>query len=493
MKSEGLRRSVTWLFAGNVGNQLLTFAAGVVLARLLTPADFGLVVTVNMLTGIAGLIATGGIGQALVRAEHIKKSDIDIIFTINLAISAACFFVLFLFAPYFSQFYGNAIYGDLLRLSAATFLIRPFINIPTSLLNRDMRFKIQAIINVVVLVISSLASISLALLGYGVWSLVWGGLIAAVCNVVISANVARWRPRLNHHFTQAAHFARYGGMVTANNIFVYIRSQTANFLISTQMTAAFLGQYNKADSLKSLPSATISGSIYQVSFRALAKNQSNIPEAKRIFFKSLTIGAFYLFPIYTALFFLAPTFIEFVYGKNWLPAGQALSILALSGYLLIFSNQSGAVIESFGRLKRELRIQTEVWILQILTLAGILWYSPKITHIAAGMVVIIAYNSIRMLSIAISTLGSSWREVVACITPVFILNLTAFGFAWLINIVLIGVQGLPQIAYLLLFSVSYGLGYIAASLFMPNNELKDETKKLLNMIFYRFRLSKIRR
>ncbi|MEW5787681.1 MAG: lipopolysaccharide biosynthesis protein [Pseudomonadota bacterium] len=482
MSKQSLRGSVAWLFAGSIGNQVLTFATGVVLARLLMPADFGLLLTVQVFTGIAGLIATGGMGQALVRAERITRSDTNVIFTIQFGVGLAFFLFLYSIAPFFADLYGAPIYGELLRISALTFIIRPFANTPGALLQREMRFKAKALIGMVVLLTSSTASISMALLDLGVYSLVWGGICGALMNATLSAYHARWLPGINLQLSQARSLAQYGGMVTLNNLFFYARSQTTNFLISLYQAPVFLGLFNKADSLRTLPNQMISGSIYQVSFRALSKVQDDLPEARRLFLRALFLGWLYLFPIYTALFFAASPFIDFVYGKHWQAAGPALSLFALSGPLLLLSNQCGAVLEACNRLPQELRLQTEVWIIQLALLFALLLYAPSINNLALGLTALAAYNTLRMLGLAMATLQLDWPTLRRTLAPVLAINagliLLAAGF----DLLLAGLKGPSPFFYLAAFLPLTGVAYAVLTLTSSTPEIKEEATRWLKRV-----------
>src|SRR5574337_1471346 len=137
--AQNIRDSSKWLIGSNVMSQALQFAFGIVLARLLTPADFGMIVTIQIFTGVIGLIASGGMGQALVRAKEASDHDFQVVFTLQLLICIAVFASLFLVAPAFALWFGEPLYEDLLRVSAINFLLRPFLSIHTTWLRSEER------------------------------------------------------------------------------------------------------------------------------------------------------------------------------------------------------------------------------------------------------------------------------------------------------------------------------------------------------------------
>ncbi len=267
-----IRKGSAWLFIGNTGNQILTFLFGIVLARLLAPEDFGMLVTISVFTGLAGFISGGGMGQALVRAKEVTKHDYDIVFTLQIAIGSLIYIGFFLAAPWFAKWYNTPVYTDLLRVSALSFIFRPFVNLPGSILFRNMRFKAQAAVRITSLLISSTISIGMAYTGYGVWSLIIGGIAGSLANMGMLAPLAKWKPGLSLDLHRCRDIARYGVMVSINDIVVYLRSQSSNFVISRSLGAASVGLFNKADSLGQIPFITISGSVYDPVFRAIAKS-----------------------------------------------------------------------------------------------------------------------------------------------------------------------------------------------------------------------------
>jgi len=155
---QSIRSGAKWLFAGNIGNQILQFGFGVVLARILVPGDFGMLVTIQAFTGLAGFIAGGGMGQALVRAKEATEYDFQVIFTMQLIIGCFIYMCFFLIAPFFAAEFDNPLYQDLLRVSAISFLIRPFTNIHTSWLSREMRFKERMLVATCTAFISGIVS-----------------------------------------------------------------------------------------------------------------------------------------------------------------------------------------------------------------------------------------------------------------------------------------------------------------------------------------------
>ena len=341
---DSIRRGALWLIVGNTGSQVLTFAFGIILARLLTPEDFGMLVTIQVFTGLAGFVAGGGMGQALVRASEATKQDYDIVFTLQLAIGCAIYAAFYFAAPWFASWYDTPLYANLLRVSALSFILRPFVNLPGSVLHREMRYKAQTAVRITTLVVSSVVSIGMAYRGQGVWSLIIGGLAGSMCSMAMLIRLSGWRPGFSLDIRRGRKVARYGLLVSINDIVTYLRNQATNFILGKTLGAAPVGLFNKADSLARMPHGLITGPVYQVLFRALAKEQANWDKSRYLFFRSLSLVAVYVTPLYVGVYWTAEPLIALLYGTKWAEAAAPLAILALAGPFLTIANLSGCVL-----------------------------------------------------------------------------------------------------------------------------------------------------
>ena len=360
---QSIRSSSKWLVGSSLVGQALQFAFGVILARLLVPADFGMIVTISIFTGFVGLIASGGLGQALIRAKEASEKDFQVVFSVQLGSGVLIYAGFFSIAPWFADWFNNPVYKDLLRISALTFLIRPFLNLHSIWLQREMRFKETSTIGLFTSAITGIVSISMALGGFGVWSLVWGGLLGSIVSYLLIARVTPLHSRLrfDRHITQQ--HSGFGFKIILNDFISYLRGQTSNFIVTKMAGASMVGLFNKGDSLAKLPFATISGPIYQPVFRSMAAEQDNPDRIKYLFFRMVALLILYTLPFYVGLWWLAEPFIVVVYGAHWVEAAIPLQILAPLGVLYCVGHPCGAVLAATNRLGREVMVQTITWIM----------------------------------------------------------------------------------------------------------------------------------
>ena len=274
-----------------------------------------------------------------------------------MAICGLIYAGLFTLAPWFSIWFNDPIYTALLRVSALSFLLRPFWVMPSTLLRREMRFKPEALSWFVSLVAAGVASIALAALGLGVWSLVYGGLVAGLVQVALLLYVTRWVPSLCLSREVTLALGAYGLRVSAIDIIAYLRSQTANLLVSHRLGPAPVGLFNKGLSLSELPAQTIAGAAQQTLFRALSAVQDDLPTSAVLFVRALTLVSLYALPFYVGLAWIAPGLVANLFGAHWTDTGPPLQILAVSGLPSILTQLSAAANGAQNRLAREIPIQ----------------------------------------------------------------------------------------------------------------------------------------
>lgn len=470
-----IRHGAKWVFIGNTGSQAINFALGLILARLLMPAEFGMVATILIFTNLAGFVAGGGMGQALVRAREASTRDYDLLFTLQSLIGLVIVGFFFAIAPWFGRWYGNPMYADLLRVAALSFLIRPFFNVPSNMLHRDMRFKAKTAVQLSNLVVYNSIALSLAYLGHGPWSLILAGLFSSVAGALQFSWYARWRPGINFDFARAGELMRYGLLASSNNIVHYIRCQLPTFILSRSMGPAGVGLYNKAESLAARPHDFITGSVYEVLFRALAKEQDNLDTCRYLFFRSLTLVAVYGLPFYVGFLWLAEPLMVTLFGQRWGDSAAPLVILSLGAPLMMIENLSGAVLAARSWLGRELVAQLTM--IAVTASAILIGLPYGMTGVATGMVIALLYMSTHMFWLAKLSLDARWADLARAFTPAALLNTILASTLWIADrLVPPSIQSVDAL-YILFMAAAGGLAYAVCFLYLPIPALASETSR----------------
>lgn len=467
-----IRNGAAWLFVGNTTSQIITFAIGIVLARLLVPEDFGMLLSMQVFTGLAGFIAGGGMGQALVRAKEVSKQDYDIVFTLQFIIGCLIYTGFFFAAPLFATWYENPIYADLLRLSALSFIFRPLANLPSSILYRAMRYKEQVGVRIITQVIGSTTSVSMAYMDYGVWSLIFGGIAGSITNIFLLIPLAKWRPGFSREFRRGRDIARYGILVSANDIVSYLRNQASIFILSRTLGPASVGLYNKGESLARMPHSLITGPVYQVLFRAMAAEQDNLDKCRYLFFRSVALVAVYVTPIYIGLLWLAEPLIRGIYGEKWVEAAGPLLILAFAWPFWLMNNLSGAVLAANNWLGRELPVQVVTVIITVLGIIIALPYGIK--GVAWAIVGVSIYPAFHLYWLAARSLRAQLMDFFRAITPAVLLNVLLVVSLYSVDQITPDSIRQNDLAYLAMMGITSGVLYVLSFLYLPIRSLHSE-------------------
>lgn len=470
-----IRRGALWLFIGNTGNQILGFLLGIILARILAPEDFGMILTIQIFTGLVGMVSGGGMGQALVRAKEASKADYDAVFTLQLAVGLAIYACFFAVAPWFADWYRTPLYADLLRVSALSFILRPFVNLPSNMLHREMRYKAKAMMQLINLLLSNSLAIGMGLSGYGVWSLTVSGLICSAVSSLILMHVSGWRPSLTANLGRARELARYGMLASANDIVVYLQQQVSTFVLSRGGGPTAVGHYNKADSIAYLPQRFVTGSVYDVLFRALAKEQDNLDLSRYLYFRSITLVALYALPLYVGLSFVAEPLILLLYGSKWLEAAAPISVLVMAGPFMIVENLSGAVLSARNKLGKELVVQLLMLvILVIAVLAGIPY---GLTGVAVAFVTASVYRMFHMYWLASRALEARPAKLLSALSgPLLIATLMALALVLADSLQPVELSG-SGFMYLAYMGSIGGAVYAALFFMLPIAEIRSESAR----------------
>lgn len=480
---QSIRNGVKWLAFGKVGNRLFEFAFGVALARLLVPADFGMIATIHIFTGFVGMFVAGGMGQSLIRAKRVDEGDFTAVFTLQLGVGACVYLGFFAAAPLIARFFDNPLYADLIRVSALTFLLRPLVTLRNAWLNREMNFKSRTLVDVATGFFGGAVSVCLALAGLGVWSLTLSGLIGALFNYAWLARLTPLRLRLNFDTATMRKHAGYGARIVGNDFVDYVRAQTRTLILSKLAGPAFLGLFNKSESLSRLPNQLLMSPTMEPLFRGMSKSQHDVDQIKYLYLRSITLLMAYTAPAYALLWWIAEPFITFVYGEKWTAAGTPMSTLVLVGPLLIVHLPSSVVLAVRNRLTQEM-IATAI---NIPILAFACWFGLRwgLNGVAWGVVIAAAIHAAQLYALVLRALPTRPRELLQAVTPGLLLGGATF-------VVLAGVHAMVSdravgqpLFYLALMSVLGGGFAIAAFLFAPLPSLASESARWRELVLRR--------
>jgi teichuronic acid exporter len=472
---QSIRSGVKWLAFGRVGNRLFEFAFGVALARLLVPADFGMIATIQIFTGFVGMFTAGGMGQSLIRAKQADADDFTAVFTLQLTVGVLVYMGFFFAAPLVARFFGDPLYTDLIRVSALSFLLRPLVAMRNAWLNREMQFKSRTIVDVMTGFFGGVVSVALALIGLGVWSLTLSGLLGALFNNFWLARLTPFKPRLNLDVDIMRKHAAYGAKIVGNDFVNYLRTQSKILILSKLAGPTLVGLFNKAESLSRLPNQVLMAPTMEPLFRAMSKSQDDLDQVKHLFYRAITLLMAYTVPAYVLLWWIAEPFIGVVYGAKWIEAGAPLRILAVAGLFLNVALPCSVLLAVRNRLGKEM-IATAINIPIMIggSIIGLRW---GLQGVAWSLVLAQAVLAAQFYALTLKALPTRPEDLLRAVGPGLLLGAMLFAFLAVIDY-LIGrqLERIPAI-YVLVMSVLASLFYGGAFLMVPLRALDSEAAR----------------
>lgn len=336
-----------------IGSQAFKFvfnmASAVVLARLLTPEDYGLIAMVAVVTNFSYPFRNLGLSAATIQRPTIDNRQVSTLFWINVGLSVAIMCLTVGFAPVVAWFYGEPRLTWITIAIALGFILSGFAVQHEALLKRQMRFFGLAASEVAAMIMGTVAAISLAWYGAGYWALVSANLVNALSFTVGVWIACRWRPSLPTRNSGVRSMLRFGSNLTANNVINYIARNIDNLLIGRVWGPVQLGLYTRAYQLLLLPLEQISAPIDGVATTALSRLTDAPERYKRAYLRMLEKLAMVTMPAMALMIATSDWLVHVLLGPQWLETGRIFALLGIVGLVEPISNTMGWLLISQAR------------------------------------------------------------------------------------------------------------------------------------------------
>jgi O-antigen/teichoic acid export membrane protein len=327
------KKGLQWSAIERILTQGAQLLITLLLARLLGPSAFGLVGMLAVFIAIANVFVDSGFTSALIRKTDRCDSDFVTAFYYNIGVSALCYLVLYVSAPYVAHFYQQNELQSLLRVLGLTVFINAFTLIPRVKLNVMMDFKTQAKVSIVSVAISGTTAILLAMNGFGVWALAIQTLLNASCNTLLYNLLAPWLPSGKVSKQSFNYLFGYGSKLLLSGLLDVTYNNLYQIIIGKKFSPAIVGQFSQANQLASVPASTLTGIIQRVSFPMFSQLQEDPIKLGNAYQLTLKMAATVIFPLIIGLGLIAEPLLTSLLGSQWQPAAALLTVLCL-GYML---------------------------------------------------------------------------------------------------------------------------------------------------------------
>jgi O-antigen/teichoic acid export membrane protein len=330
--------------------------ATVVLARILTPADFGMVAMVTAITGLASAFADLGLSEATIQRKDITHHQVSALFWINVAIGFALTLITAALAPVLVRLNHEPRLLGITLLLSITFLIGGLRVQPDALLKRQMRFSSLAIRDIASYCVAVPVSIGMAWKGFGYWAIVALPLALNLTQMLLSWVMVRWRPSLPRRNANVGSMVAFGGNVAASYLIFNLNRSVDNILIGWYWGAAPLGLYSRAYNLLMLPVRQLNAPIASVAVPAFSKLQDDPERYARYYLRAINLITWVSLPLFGFLFVAARPVIILILGAKWWEAAPVFQILAISALGQMLFESIVWLLVSRGQSRRLLKL-----------------------------------------------------------------------------------------------------------------------------------------
>lgn len=426
------KQSIKWELLSSVYSQAIQFVLSVILARLLSPSDFGIVAIAYVVIRIAEIFSDVGFSSAVIRESKLSDLTISTVFWINL-LMGIFFLGLFQFiANPIAQFYNEDKIASIIMMLGIVFFVDSLWQIQATLLRKNLNFKQINLITASSQTISGITAIILAFAGWGIWSLVAQTLLNSLMNFVLYWYYGNWRPALIFSYKEAKRLFAFGSYVFIAQLIGRISLRLDTILLGKYFSTTILGFYNRADSLLALLKRYSSSSIIKVVYPYLSIIRDDEREFTTFYYRLTGLIYFLTFLAVGFLNFTGRELIILVYGDKWLIAGQYFEIICFTVFFLPINSVMHNVLLSKGYSKIIFMIGLAAFFVRLSSSIMVIIVFKNIQHFLYAQILIsILFNFIFMIIISRTTeihLKHQIRQFLVVIS----LFLTSWLFSWVI-------------------------------------------------------------
>lgn len=319
-----------WSVIGRFSTQGISFIIGLLLARVLSPSDYGLVGMVGIFFAIAQTFIDSGFGSALIRKKDCSEADYNTAFYFNIIVGLLACIILSILAPFIAQFFNTPVLEDIVRVMSINMLISSFTIVQWAKLNSAIDFKSQAKINLITTIISGCIGLTLAYTGFGVWSLVFQNLSATILRTILLFVTTKWMPKRQFSKQSFSYLFNFGSKILTASLLHTIYSNMITMVIGKFYTAKDLGYYSRGESLAAFPSTNLTSILQSVTYPILSKIQDDDQRLIQVYRKYIAMTSMVIFFGMCLLAALAKPLIVTLLTDKWLDSVIYLQVFCFA-------------------------------------------------------------------------------------------------------------------------------------------------------------------
>lgn len=320
-----------------------------ILARLLTPEQYGIVALTTLVTEVIGLFGQLGLNSALIQRKHVHRADLETAFWTDIGVGAILMLLVIALSPLAAWFFHQPVLIALLCVTGIGFLINGFSSTYNTILTRAMRFRAISMIEITSVAVRTLTAVGLAWAGFAYWALIVAGLASFIVSALGRLVVVRWRPRARFAKERFQRLFHFGRNVLGDNMLFYLSDNIDYFIIGRRLGAQSLGYYEMAFSLPDMVRKNLSFTLTRVLYPVYSRVQDQEMRLRSGFFRVVEGVSLMAFPLLGGLALLAPQFVPLYFGPQWHPIIAPVQFLAIAGMFRSATIHVGTLLHARGR------------------------------------------------------------------------------------------------------------------------------------------------
>lgn len=330
-------KGVIWSFVERFSVQGVSFLITLIMARILTPSDYGLIGMLAIFMSLSQVFIDGGFASALIQKKSCTNKDFSTVFYTNIAISIVIYISLFIGSPFIADFYNQEILCSITRVYTVILIVNSLSAVNNTILTIQLNFKMQSLISLLSAIISGVLGILSAFKGLGVWAIVVQQMSASILRVILSFYYVRWFPDLTFSISSFKSLFGFGSKLLISSIISNLYVNIYNLFIGKKFSSAQLGYYTRATQFETLVSSNISSILTRVSYPVLSKFQDNDEVLVNVYRKYITLSAFIMFPIVLMLASIAKPLVIVLLTDKW---SECITLIQILSFAYVFDGIS---------------------------------------------------------------------------------------------------------------------------------------------------------
>lgn len=451
--SEKTLKGGLWVFSLRITVRLFQLVRTIILARVLSPNDFGLFGIALLVLSTLETFSEAGFSQALVQKKGETKQHLNTAWTVSIIRGFLIAAIVFFLAKPAASFFDAPAAENIIRVIGAAIVLQGLTNISVLYFQKELRFHKFFQYQFLGTIADVIVAISAAYILKSVWALVFGLLAGNLVRCIMSYVIDPYRPKFQLDIVKAKELFGFGKWILGSNILIFLITQGDDIFVGKLLGATMLGFYQMAYKISNLPATEITHAISQVSFPAYSKLQNNIPKLREAYLKVLQLTSFISLPIAGFIFILAPDFTKIFLGDKWTPMIPAMQILCLFGAIRSINATFGPLYQAVGAP----RILAKVSFMQLFLLAIIIYPLTNISGLTGASIAVTVANFFCMVVSsyeAFKILGGSYRRLISTIRHSVIVTAAIIVFVYLFRFV---VMDKIPLYYTFIVSIILGL------------------------------------